>query len=275
MEQAQHQRPEPTSARYEALVAEIVPKLRRLGPQLSEQTLLQTAERLAAHRLASEQLAATGSGQSVSAETSYPSFAADADGGLSPLDDAKVRHLAVSLAHRMRPVSLHLSEGELVSLATRMAVLETSSASQTGNGNATGGFTNGGARSVGGAGEPASGAPGGGARGGPHGEYDAATVTAMAELYAKADAALTTYPWLGLFAGASLGYMASLAAARTLDLRVDNAITTSVVLVLFGATIGLLLGRAKGNLESHRLREDARATLAAADRKRLTQSDQP
>ncbi|HEY2065158.1 MAG TPA: hypothetical protein VGG84_04315 [Gemmatimonadaceae bacterium] len=278
MEQAQHQQPEPRSARYDALVAEIVPKLRRLGPQLSEQTLLQTAERLAAHRLASEQLVASGSSRNESNEPSYPSFASldaaalDAEGGVSPLDDANVRHLAVSLTHRMRSVSLHLSEGELVSLATRMAVLEASSPSHTtGNGNGSpGALTNGGTRSAGGAAGPAAGAPGGSGPG-SRGDYDAATVTAMAELYAKADAALTTYPWLGLFAGASLGYLISLVAAHGLELRVDNAITTSVVFVLFGATIGLLLGRAKGNIESHRLREDARATLAAADRKRTTQ----
>lgn len=270
MEQAHHQQPEPTSARYEALVAEIVPKLRRLGPQLSEQTLQQTAERLAAHRLASEQVAASGSSQTDSAAPSYPSFTSyDVDGGVTPLDDAKVRHLAVSLAHRMRPVSLHLSEGELVSLATRMAVLEASaSSSQTSGNGSAGGFTNGGAQSMSGSGGSVPGAPG---EGKPRGEYDAATVTAMAELYAKADAALTTYPWLGVFAGGSVGYLTGLVAARGLNLRVDNALTTSVVLVLFGATFGLLLGRAKGNIESHRLREEARATLAAADRKRLTQ----
>lgn len=272
MEQARHQAPEPTSARYQALVAEIVPKLRRLGPQLSEQTLLQTAERLAAHRLASEQLAAAESSHG-GHDTSYPSFpASDLDGAISPLDDANVRHLAVSLAHRMRPVSLHLSEGELVSLATRMAVLESSAPSQT---TSTGGLvaltSSGSSRSA--TDSSGSGAPGGGDVG-HEPEYDAATVTAMAELYARADAARTTYPWLGLLAGASLGYIASMVASHGLELRVDNAVTTSVVLVLFGSTIGLLLGRAKGNLESHRLREDARATLAAADRKRIAQSEQ-
>jgi hypothetical protein len=268
MEQARHERLEPTSARYQALVAEIVPKLRRLGPQLSEQTLIQTAERLAAHRLASEQQAASGS-QDTGGRESYPSFPVDADSAVSPLDDARVRHLAVSLAHRMRPVSQHLSEGELVSLATRMAVLEASSPSTqpggTGNGTVVP-LSSAPSHQAGGPGS--AGAP---PTGGVETPYDAGTVTAMAELYARADAALTTYPWLGLFAGASLGYAGSVLASRTLNLGVDNAVTTSVVMVLFGSTIGLLLGRAKGNIESHRLREEARATLAAADRRRSTE----
>jgi hypothetical protein len=44
------------TARFNALVAELVPKIRRLGPELSEQALVETAERLANHRLASEGL---------------------------------------------------------------------------------------------------------------------------------------------------------------------------------------------------------------------------
>ena len=43
-------------ARFNALVAELIPKIRRLGPELSEQALIETAERLANHRLASEGL---------------------------------------------------------------------------------------------------------------------------------------------------------------------------------------------------------------------------
>ena len=39
-----------------ALVAELIPKIRRLGPDLSEEALIETAERLADHRLASEGL---------------------------------------------------------------------------------------------------------------------------------------------------------------------------------------------------------------------------
>lgn len=278
MEQARHERLEPTSARYQALVAEIVPKLRRLGSQLSEQTLLQTAERLAAHRLASEQLGASRSSEG-NDDATYPSFPVpDADSNVSPLDDARVRELAVSLAHRMRPLSLHLSEGELVSLATRMAVLESSSPSShpSGNGGSVTTLTNAtSAQSAGGSGSSGPGEPGDPIAGGRDEQYDAVTVTAMAELYARAEAALSTYPWLGLFAGASLGYVTGAIATSVLDLSVDNAVTASVMLVLFGATIGLLLGRAKGNIESHRLREDARATLAAADRKRMGQGEQP
>ena len=43
-------------ARFNALVAELIPKIRRLGPDLSEEALIETAERLADHRLASEGL---------------------------------------------------------------------------------------------------------------------------------------------------------------------------------------------------------------------------
>lgn len=275
MEQTQHERLEPTSARYQALVAEIVPKLRRLGPQLSEHTLLETAERLATHRLASEQLGPRSLAENGDT-AAYPSFAVpDGDGPVSPLDDAHVRELAVSLTHRMRPVSLHLSEGELVSLATRMAVLESSSPSShtSANGGSVVTLTNAtSARSASGAG---SSGPGGTDNPSGGGQYDATTVTVMAELYARAGAALSTYPWLGLFAGASLGYTCSAIATSLLELGIDNAVATSVMFVLFGATIGLLLGRAKGNIESHRLREEARATLAAADRKRMGQGEQP
>lgn len=44
------------TARFNALVAELIPKIRRLGPDLSEEALIETAERLADHRLASEGL---------------------------------------------------------------------------------------------------------------------------------------------------------------------------------------------------------------------------
>ena len=44
------------TARFNALVAELIPKIRRLGPELSEEALIETAERLADHRLASEGL---------------------------------------------------------------------------------------------------------------------------------------------------------------------------------------------------------------------------
>ena len=44
------------TARFHALVAELIPKIRRLGPELSDQALIETAERLADHRLASEGL---------------------------------------------------------------------------------------------------------------------------------------------------------------------------------------------------------------------------
>lgn len=44
------------AARFNALVAELIPKIRRLGPELSEEALIETAERLADHRLASEGL---------------------------------------------------------------------------------------------------------------------------------------------------------------------------------------------------------------------------
>lgn len=43
-------------ARFHALVAELIPKIRRLGPDLSEEALIETAQRLADHRLASEGL---------------------------------------------------------------------------------------------------------------------------------------------------------------------------------------------------------------------------
>lgn len=272
MEQARQHPPETTSPRFEALVAEIVPKLRRLGPQLSEQTLRQTAERLAAHRLASErpaELAAAGN----AVAPSYPSFPVYEDSAHSPLDDANVRHLAVSLAHRMRPVSQHLTEGELVSLATRMAVLETTaSSSRVGGG--TGMIT-----SLSTAaptpidnGSPTPRWSTGDDTGRTH-DYDSTTVTAMAERYASAEAALTTFPWLGLFSGAGIGYVAGLVVSHALGMRVDLEVTTTIVLVLFCATVGLMIGRVKGNLESHRLREEARATLAAADRKRLTEGD--
>jgi hypothetical protein len=56
---AQHPRDvlsEVRTARFNALVAELIPKIRRLGPDLSEEALIETAERLADHRLASEGL---------------------------------------------------------------------------------------------------------------------------------------------------------------------------------------------------------------------------
>jgi hypothetical protein len=56
---AQHPREvlsEVRTARFNALVAELIPKIRRLGPDLSEEALIETAQRLADHRLASEGL---------------------------------------------------------------------------------------------------------------------------------------------------------------------------------------------------------------------------
>ena len=56
---SEHQRDvlsEVRTARFNALVAELIPKIRRLGPDLSEEALIETAERLADHRLASEGL---------------------------------------------------------------------------------------------------------------------------------------------------------------------------------------------------------------------------
>jgi hypothetical protein len=42
--------------RYKALVAELLPKIRRLSPQLSEASLRAAAERMAEYRLTDEEL---------------------------------------------------------------------------------------------------------------------------------------------------------------------------------------------------------------------------
>lgn len=56
MDETHHVLTDVRIARFNALVAELIPKIRRLGPDLSEEALLETAQRLAEHRLASEGL---------------------------------------------------------------------------------------------------------------------------------------------------------------------------------------------------------------------------
>lgn len=51
--------------------------------------------------------------------------------GPDPLGSARVRALAMDIAFRLRPLCSHLPEGELVKLATRLAVAQEKSGSPT------------------------------------------------------------------------------------------------------------------------------------------------
>jgi hypothetical protein len=239
-----------SAARFDELVAEIVPKLRRLGPELSERALMESAARLAEHRLAGERSALTARGRleppgiaATPHSGAGSSVASPAESSLNPLDDERVRALVVALTHRLRATCGHLSEGELIGLATRMARLELGdppAATPAGQRASAGGSTT--------PARPAVRA------------LDPTTIAQLADRYAQAAAVIVNHQLLGCVTGAIAGYLSALGLVRALSLQSSGALTIPLV-VLAAATMGLMAGRRSGRERAAAIRDGARTLL--------------